>query len=150
MQNFQGIIFIWTQAYKEIFISALSVPLTLFSWDIHQFVFLTWIHLRNLLLHDYFQPVCTEWKLLVGLFTPWWHFSSVYRDKIFAYNRNSFFTFWHVWWNLKPGWNSPPYNPPLRWSFLQKLVTIFPKGSTLDVWLGFECACAVCVIIISM
>ena len=31
VQNFQGIIFIWTRAYKEIFKSAISVPLKYFT-----------------------------------------------------------------------------------------------------------------------
>ena len=81
------------------FIVPFKSSLTLFCWDIHQFAFLTWIHVRNLSfsvqtgfnygLHEYFQLVYMEWKFQLGLFKPWGSFSSVYRDEIFAYNGNS-------------------------------------------------------------
>ena len=73
--------------------------LTLFSWDIHQFVFLTWTHLCNLSfsvqagfnyrLHDSFQLVYMQWKFQFDLFKLCGNFSSVYCDEIFAYNRSS-------------------------------------------------------------
>ena len=76
--------------------------LTLFCWDIHQFVFLTWIHVHSLSfsasacfnygLHDYFQLFYKKWKFHLGLFKSWWNFSSVYREETFSYNRNSIFT----------------------------------------------------------
>ena len=76
--------------------------LTLLCWDIHQFVFLTWIHVRNLSfsvlaafkywLHGYIQLVYMEWKSELDLFKPWGSFSSVYRDEICGYNRTSVFT----------------------------------------------------------
>ena len=50
-------------------------------------------------------------------------------------------------WNLVPGLKSR-YKQPLRWSFLQKWLIIFAKGSILDVWLGPECTSVVCVIIL--
>ena len=33
-----------------------------------------------------------EWESQLGLLKPWGNFSSVNRDQIFAYNRNSIFT----------------------------------------------------------
>ena len=104
----------------------------------------------NYQLHDYFQLVYIEWTLQLGLLKPWWNFSSVYRDEIFPYNRNSIFTLLslHMWkethhgltsWNFSPGCKSP-YTQPLSWSFLRKELTIFAKGSILEVWLGSECS----------
>ena len=78
------------------FIISFKPSLTLFSRDIHQFVFLTWIHLCNLSFSDragfnywlnvYFQLIYMKWKFQLGFFKPCGNFSSVYSDEIFAYN----------------------------------------------------------------
>ena len=36
--------------------------------------------------------VYTERKFQLGLFKPWWNFNLVYRDEVFASNRNFIFT----------------------------------------------------------
>ena len=47
-------------------------------------------------------------------------------------------------WNFNPGWNSPPYNPPLRWGFLQKVNSNFRKSFLLRCLIGFwMCLCCV-------
>ena len=55
--------------------------------------------------------------------------------------------------------NKLEFQPKLKFSTIQsapkmelfaKKLAMFAKGSILDVWLGFECACAVCVIIMSL
>ena len=78
---------------------ALKSCLKLFWKNIHQFLFLTWIHELNLSfsagfnywLNDYFQLVSMEWKFPLGLFKPWSNFSSIYCNKISACNCNSIF-----------------------------------------------------------
>ena len=76
----------------------------------------------------------------------------------FAYNRNCYCCrlAWEMkfhdhgltTWNFNSGWNCPPYNPSLRWSFCRKYLAMFAKGSISDLCLGSECVHAVCVIII--
>ena len=77
--------------------------LTLFCSDIHQSLFSTWMHVLNLSFSASVEliiinmiilkfHVYTEWKFQLGFFKPWWNFNLVYRDEVFAYNRNFIFT----------------------------------------------------------
>ena len=83
--------------------------------------------------HDYFQLIYMGWKFQLGVFKPWWNFSSVCGGEISAYNCNfvaivfTIFTYarWNLIqvltrWNFTPCWKSP-YNLPLIGIILQLL-----------------------------
>ena len=134
------------------FIIPSKSSLTLFCWDIHQFVFLIWIQVRNL---SFSAHLFTSlfWTRLHRIKTSVWFaqtvVSSVYHDEIFASNSNFFFTFCRLTCETKShhsltsrnfnlGWNSPPYNPPLIWSFLHKISNSFSKRLLLRCLSGFR------------
>ena len=80
------------------FIISFKPSVTLFYWDIHQLVFLTWIHLHNLFfsiqpgfnyrLYDNFQLAYMQWKFQLSLFKPWVSLST--QDEISSSRFNHF------------------------------------------------------------
>ena len=117
------------------FIILFKCSLTLFFWDIHQFVFLTWIHVRNLSFSV--QALIIDYMIIFNSFTWNENFSSVCSNRGEISARFTVMKFLHIivilflhrcrlTWEMKshhgltsrnfnPGWNFPPCNPPLRW-----------------------------------
>ena len=102
-----------------------------------------------------------EWKFQLSLFKSWLNFCSVCYGEVFEYNHNSIFTLLSrtMQDEISSQFNELKFHPRLkisiykqllRWSFLQKWLIIFAKGSIVDVWLCSECASVVCMIIISL
>ena len=75
----------------------------------------------NYRLHDYFQLVYMEWKFQLGLLKPWGNFSSVYRDEIFTYNRNSIFALLslNMWDEISSRFNELKFQPRLKFSTIK-------------------------------
>ena len=117
------------------FIILFKCSLTLFFWDIHQFVFLTWILVRNLSFSV--QALIIDYMIIFNSFTWNENFTSVCSNRREISARFTVMKFLHIivilflhrcrlTWEMKshhgltsrnfnPGWNFPPYNPPLRW-----------------------------------
>ena len=117
------------------FIIPFKSSLTLFCWNIHQFVFLTWIS-RCIIYH--FQPI---YMIISNSFAWNENFSSVCSNRGEISARFTVIKFLHIIvilflhccrlkcnmkshhgltsWDLNPDWNSPPSNQSLRWSLLR-------------------------------
>ena len=102
-----------------------------------------------------------EWKFQLGLFKPWLNFCSFIVMRFLNIIVILFLNCCRLPCEMKSHhsrFNELEFHPRLKISikatpakqFLQEWLTIFAKGSILDVWLGSECASVVCMIIIPL